>query len=57
MPVNEYGAKYSRKTFNEIGRPVIQIPENFREIYDNWKKGALSSNEAMARIGFKYFFI
>lgn len=53
MPVNEYGVKYSRKTSNEIGRPVIQIPENFGEIYDNWKKGSLSSNEAIEKSGLK----
>ena len=53
MPVNEYGVKYSRKTSNEIGRPVIQIPENFGEIYNNWKKGSLSSNEAIEKSGLK----
>lgn len=53
MPVNENGARYSMKTFNQIGRPKIQIPENFTEVYSKWKDGELSSNEAMEKVGLK----
>ena len=53
MPVNENGARYSMKTFNQIGRPKIKIPENFTEVYNKWKDGELSSNEAMEKLGLK----
>lgn len=53
MPVNENGARYSMKTFNQIGRPKIKIPENFTEVYNKWKDGELSSNEAMEKVGLK----
>ena len=53
MPVNEYGVKYSIKTSNEIGRPVVQIPKNFGDIYKKWKDKELSSNEAIEQSGLK----
>ena len=53
MPVNEYGVRYSIKTSNEIGRPVVQIPKNFGEIYKKWKDKELSSNEAIEQSGLK----
>lgn len=53
MPINEYGIKYSMKTSNEIGRPVVQIPKNFGEIYTKWKNKELSSNEAINQSGLK----
>lgn len=53
MPVNENGARYSIKTSKQIGRPKIQIPKNFTEVYNKWKDGELSSNEAMEKVGLK----
>ena len=53
MPINEYGIKYSIKTSNEIGRPVVQIPKNFGDIYTQWKNKELSSNEAIEQSGLK----
>lgn len=53
MPVNENGARYSMKTLNQIGRPKIQIPKNFTEVYNKWKDGELLSNEAMEKLGLK----
>lgn len=34
MPVNEEGKRVSLKTGKVMGRPVAEMPDNFREVYD-----------------------
>ena len=53
MPVNENGIRVSAKTFKEIGRPIVEVPSNFEEIYTKWKNGEISTIEAVKQSGLK----
>ena len=33
-----------------LGRPVIQMPDNFEEVYDSWKKSEITAKTAMKKM-------
>lgn len=45
-----HAAKLKNKKF---GRPAIQIPDNFNEVYSEWKYGKLTAKAAMTKLGLK----
>lgn len=54
MPVdNLSGKKISKKTGRCIGRPPIQLPENFSEYYKKWKQKEITAVRAMNILGLK----
>lgn len=54
MPVDEKsGKKMSRKTGRCIGRPPVQFPDNWEEIYGKWKRREVTAVSAMGHLGLK----
>lgn len=53
MPVNEAGKKVSNRTGREHGRPVLDRPVNFAEIYTGWKRKDYTALKAMDMLGLK----
>ena len=54
MPMNpKTGKKRSLKTGRDIGRPTAQYPDNWNEVYADWKAGKITAVEAMRRTGLK----
>ena len=54
MPVDETsGKKISRKTGRCIGRPPIQMPEDFAKYYSRWKAKEITAIAAMQAMGLK----
>lgn len=46
MPVKE-GKRYSSKTGRPTGRPPIEFPEHWDEVYSAWKAGHITAVQAM----------
>lgn len=46
MPVKN-GKRISTKTGRPMGRPPVEYPEHWQEIYDHWKAGHLTAVQAM----------
>lgn len=54
MPTNpKTGKKRSLKTGRDIGRPTAQYPDNWNEVFADWKAGKITAVEAMRRTGLK----
>lgn len=54
MPVDETsGKKISKKTGRCIGRPPIQMPNDFAEYYTRWKNREMTAIAAMQALGLK----
>lgn len=54
MPVNQKtGKKRSLKTGRDIGRPPAVYPQNWKEIYEDWKAKKITAVEAMRQTGLK----
>ena len=54
MPVNEEGKRVSLKTGKVMGRPVAEMPNNFREVYDKvFVTKELTALKGMAELGLK----
>lgn len=54
MPIDpNTGKKKSLKTGNVIGRPEIQFPSNWSEIYPIWKSGSITAVNAMEQMHLK----
>lgn len=54
MPLDKAtGKKVSKKTGRCIGRPPIQLPENFAVYYDKWKQKEITAVNAMKALGLK----
>lgn len=51
MPVDENGKKYSSKTGNYIGRPKLDYPDNFVEVYTSWKNREILAKDAIEMTG------
>ena len=41
------GLELAKKKGKKLGRPKIEMPSNFEEIYDRWKKGELTAKKSM----------
>lgn len=54
MPVNpKTGKKRSLKTGRDIGRPTAKYPDNWKEVYGDWKTKKITAVKAMAQTGLK----
>lgn len=53
MPIDNNGKKYSFKTGNYIGRPLIEFPDNFEEIYIKYKNKEILAKDAIEELGLK----
>lgn len=53
MPVNSEGKKYSERTGKLMGRPPIEYPENFIEVYELYKSGQILAKDAQERLSLK----
>lgn len=47
------GIKLAKEKGVKIGKPPIQYPENWHEVYLIWKKGKITAREAMKRLNLK----
>lgn len=50
MPIVD-GKRTSTKTGNPHGRPQAEFPENWQEIYDQWKASAMTAVQAFTQLG------
>lgn len=54
MPINpKTGKKHSLKTGRDIGRPSAKYPDNWKEVYTEWKAKKITAVEAMKQAGLK----
>lgn len=54
MPVDKLtGKKKSLKTGNVIGRPPIEFPANWNEVYTAWKSGNITAVATMEKLNLK----
>jgi len=47
------GIAYAKSQGRHLGRPRIPKPFNFDDIYDQWRSGGVSAEEAMIRLSLK----
>lgn len=47
------GIEAARKKGKHLGRPSIQMPGNFGDIYEGWKAGEYTAKAAMGKLGLK----
>ncbi|WP_283700130.1 recombinase family protein [Clostridium perfringens] len=47
------GLELAKKKGKKLGRPKIEMPSNFEEIYTKWKKGELTAKRSMELLGLK----
>lgn len=53
MPLNEEGKKVSLRTGRVAGRPKVNYPKNWGDVYSNWKDGKITAKVAMELTGLK----
>ena len=47
------GIKLAKEKGKRLGKPPIQYPENWQDIYQIWKSGSITAREAMKRLNLK----
>lgn len=47
------GIKLAKEKGKRLGKPPIQYPENWQEVYLVWKSGSITAREAMKRLNLK----
>lgn len=47
------GIKLAKQKGKRLGKPPIQYPDNWKEIYTIWKSGSITAREAMKRMNLK----
>ena len=47
------GIKLAKEKGKRLGKPPIQYPENWQEVYLVWKSGTITAREAMKRLNLK----
>ena len=47
------GIEAAKAKGKHLGRPRMEIPEEFPEVYDQWKKGEITAVWAMKKLGMK----
>lgn len=52
-PTDANGKKVSAKKGSKFGRPEIEFPQNWGEVYKAWQDGKITATEAMKRTGLK----
>ena len=53
MEIDKNGKRISSKTKRVIGRPEVEYPSNWKEVYTNWKGEEITAVKAMALTGLK----
>lgn len=53
MPVDSVGKKISKKTGRYMGRPVVDYPNNWNEVYTDWKDKKITAVKAMDLLDLK----
>lgn len=47
------GIDAAKKAGRNLGRPKVEVPENFASVLDEWRAGKITAKEAMERTGLK----
>ena len=47
------GIKLAKEKGKRLGKPPIQYPDNWQEVYTIWKSGSITAREAMKRLNLK----
>ncbi|WP_242649826.1 recombinase family protein [Clostridium perfringens] len=47
------GLELAKKKGKKLGRPKVEMPSNFEEVYTRWKKGELTAKRSMEILGLK----
>ena len=47
------GIKLAKEKGKRLGKPPIQYPDNWKDIYTIWKSGSITAREAMKRLNLK----
>ena len=47
MPIGADGKKYSLRTGRATGRPVLETPDNWADVYSRWRAGEITAVRAM----------
>lgn len=47
------GIKIAKAKGKKLGKPPIQYPDNWKEVYTVWKSGSITAREAMKRMNLK----
>ena len=47
------GIKLAKEKGKRLGKPPIQYPDNWQDIYQIWKSGSITAREAMKRVNLK----
>lgn len=47
------GIDAAKKAGKHLGRPVLSVPDNFAEVYSQWKRGNITARKAMEMLGMK----
>lgn len=53
MPIGEDGKRHSLKTGRAVGRPALDFPEGWADVYGSWKAGTITAKTAMDTLGLK----
>lgn len=53
MKIDENGKRCSKKTGRPIGRPIVDFPDNFVEVYMQYKSHQITAKSAMEILGLK----
>lgn len=53
MPIGTDGKRHSLKTGNAVGRPSLDYPAGWDEVYAEWKTGSITAKAAMDRLQLK----
>ena len=47
------GIKLAKEKGKRFGKPPIEYPDNWSEVYNVWKSGSITAREAMKRLNLK----
>ena len=47
------GIKLAKEKGKRLGKPPIQYPDNWQDIYQIWKSGSITAREAMKRLNLR----
>lgn len=47
------GLELAKKKGKKLGSPRVEMPSNFEEIYNRWKRGKLTAKRSMELLGLK----
>ena len=53
MPISKNGKRISTRTDREVGRPSIEFPANWEQVYNDWRENKITASRAMQELGLK----